>query len=160
MVVDGEVPANLYFIPGLSDLVSPQDIDKDHFSAVLMVDCGEPQRCGTWLEPMLSGKRLFCLDHHSTNEFVGEVAVIEPQAVAAGEIVCAICQEAGLNFDDDSALSLYTAIAGDTGCFRYLNTTPRCLNQCATLLPQVDFELIRIQLFATSQVQKYSSRHY
>jgi len=140
------VPPNLRFLPGLDLMLDPSALDMLP-EAVLLVDCGELSRTGDWLEPMLRDEPLYCIDHHATNAFEGAAALVEPEAAAAAELAAALIFSAGIQPDKDTALCLYCGLAADTGCFRYLNTTPRSLRQAARLMPQVDLELVRIKLF-------------
>lgn len=146
MVLADEVQLNLCFLPGLTRMIKPRDIDIRPES-ILLVDCGDPARAGAWLPPLAAGKQLYCIDHHISNDFQGSAALVEPEAAAAAEIVAALIQQAGIDPDADTALCLYSGMAADTGCFRYLNTTPRCLRLAADLLPKIDLELVRIHLF-------------
>ena len=147
MLVHDEIPKNLRFLPGLEKMVAPDSVDDSQYSAVLLVDCGEAKRCGPWLEPMLSGKKVYCIDHHISNVFHGDLAVVEPNAGATAESVAAIALQAGSVISDSAALNLYAAMAADTGCFRFNNTTSRSMEIAAVLLPQIDLETIRIHLF-------------
>lgn len=147
MLLHDIVPQNLRYLPHLAEMTAPETIGSADYDAVLLVDCGEARRTGAWLAAMLPGKKLYCIDHHISNDFHGDLALVEPHAAATGEIIAALCEYAGLCPDDDSALCLYSAMAGDTGCFRYLNTTARCLRLAGWLLPRVDLEAVRIHLF-------------
>ncbi len=140
------IPANLDYLPGLAQMLDPADLDIPG-EAVLLLDCGEPRRTGTWLEPMLPGKRLYCIDHHISNAFRGDLALVEPEASAASEIVAALALSEGRTISDEAALCLYSGMVADTGCFRYNNTSSRSLALAARLLPQVDLETVRIRLF-------------
>ncbi len=146
MILSDPVPENLQFFPGLEKMraLRPEDQQAE---AVLLLDCGEARRTGTWLEGLLPGKKYYCIDHHQSNAFQGDYAVVEPKAAAASEIVAAIAREAGILPTADVAMCLYAGIVGDTGCFRFLNTTPRTMDLAAWLMPQVDREIIRIKLF-------------
>ena len=147
MLRHDDPPHNLRFLPHVEEMQHPQHINWDDYEAVLLVDCGEVSRTGPYLQAHLAGKQLYCIDHHISNAFSGQLAVVEPQAAAAGEIVAAICLAGEVPICDKVALCLYSAIAADTGCFRYLNTSQRALVIAAQLLPQVDLELVRIKLF-------------
>ena len=140
------VPDNLRYLPHLQQMIAPEDLDIPG-EAVLLLDCGEPRRTGNWLAELLPGKKLYCIDHHISNAFQGDLALVEPQAAAASEIVAALALAEGGQLSDDAALCLYSGMAADTGCFRYNNTSPRCLALAAQLLPQINLETVRIQLF-------------
>jgi len=140
------VPWELNYLPHLDKMRAPQESDKDA-AAVLLIDCGDVRRTGTWLESLLPGKKFYCIDHHASNAFSGDYSVVEPDAAAACEIVAAIAKEAGIQPDDDTALCLFSGMVGDTGCFRFQNTKRRTMELAAWLLPQVDLETVRINLY-------------
>ena len=62
------------------------------------------------------------IDHHPSYEGFGKVSCVDPSRAACGEIVYEICRELGV-MTQEVALPLYVAIATDTGCFVYTNTT-------------------------------------
>ena len=140
------VPANLTYLPHLDKMMDPAELDIPG-QAVLLLDCGEARRTGSWLADMLPGKKLYCIDHHISNAFQGDLALVEPEAAAASEIVAALALADGRKISDEAALCLYSGMAADTGCFRYNNTSPRSLALAAQLLPQINLETVRIQLF-------------
>ena len=147
MVLEDEIPQNLHFLPEVELIVHPQQILRRP-AAVLLVDCGEVSRVSRgWLDTYI-GLPFYCIDHHISNDFKGELAVVEPDASSTGEIVAALCETAGQPLSTEAATCLYSAIVSDTGCFRYENTTPRALEIAARLLRLgVDMEQVRIKLF-------------
>jgi phosphoesterase RecJ-like protein len=152
IILEDEIPQNLCYLPGVEIIMRPQGIDRLP-SAVLMVDCGEFRRVSNgWLESY-ADLPVYCIDHHVSNEFKGELAVVEPDASSTGEIVTAMCDAAELPVCIDAATCLYSAIVSDTGCFRYDNTTPRALETAAKLLRMgVDMEQVRIKLFESRSI--------
>ena len=146
-VLEDDIPQNLYYLPGRELILRPAQL-RAQPAAVLLVDCGAARRASRgWLDAYVHLPH-YCIDHHSSNDFQGELAVVEPQASSSGEIVAAISMEAGLPINSEAAICLYSAIVDDTGCFRYQNTTPRALSMAAKMLEQgVDKEQVRIQLF-------------
>jgi len=146
MVIPDAISENLKYLPGLSLIIKPEEIDIE-VAAVLMLDGRGLHRTGSWLEPYLPGRKVYCVDHHMGSFFEGDHLVLEPEASATAEIITAIIEEAGIDPDPTVAMNLYSGIVADTACFRYLNTTPRCLAQAAKLLPKVDIEKVRIHLF-------------
>ncbi|MBR0375952.1 MAG: GNAT family N-acetyltransferase [Firmicutes bacterium] len=143
----GEAPKNLSYLPGLDLFVDPAAVSPADFDAVLLVDCSELARAGGFMPALCAGKRIYCIDHHQVAQPEGVISVVEPEAAAACEIISCILREAGFAISDEAALCLYSGIASDTGGFRFRNTTPRCLTEAASLLPQIDSELVRIRLF-------------
>lgn len=81
-----------------------------------------------------------CLDHHGSNEGYAAHSCVLPEAAACGEIILAVLQEMGVALNGHMAMLLYMAIATDTGCFVYSNTTPQTHRAAALLLEQ-EFDL-------------------
>ncbi|HHV94608.1 MAG TPA: bifunctional oligoribonuclease/PAP phosphatase NrnA [Firmicutes bacterium] len=95
--------------------------------AVIVEDC-EPDRCGGLVPFLKSGVPVINIDHHGTNRGFGEAFYIDSQAAATGEIVYELITEhMGVSLTRDMATNLYAALSGDTGTFRYSNTSSRVL---------------------------------
>ena len=65
-----------------------------------------------------------CLDHHPSNKEFAKELVLHGKAAAAGEVIYLVAKELGVDFDLPMWEALYIAVATDTGCFRFSNTTP------------------------------------
>ena len=63
------------------------------------------------------------IDHHRANSVPGEMRYVDPNAAACGEIMLELFGAMGAEVDVYAARALYTAVATDTGCFRYSNVT-------------------------------------
>ncbi|MGB8361320.1 MAG: DHHA1 domain-containing protein, partial [Acidimicrobiia bacterium] len=77
---------------------------------------------------------LIVLDHHVTNEGFGDIAVVDPESAATGEVVYALLEVLGWDVTPDVAQCLHTALVTDTGRFQYANTTPRTLEIASRLV--------------------------
>ena len=73
------------------------------------------------------------IDHHPSFEGFGEAHCVDISRAACGEIVYDICRELG-EITQEVALPLYAAVATDTGCFLYANTTANTHRVAAALL--------------------------
>ncbi len=73
------------------------------------------------------------LDHHRINTVEGEIRVVDPEKASCGELILALFDEMGVELDSYLAGALYTAIATDTGCFRYSNTNEETFLAAARL---------------------------
>jgi len=73
------------------------------------------------------------IDHHPSFEGFGAAQCVDSSRAACGEIVYEICRELG-EITQEVALPLYAAIATDTGCFLYANTTANTHRVAAALL--------------------------
>lgn len=65
-----------------------------------------------------------CLDHHPSNRDYARETVLHGSAAATGEIVYLLARELGVEPDLPIWEALYIAVATDTGCFKFSNTTP------------------------------------
>ena len=73
------------------------------------------------------------IDHHPSFEGFGAHHCVDQTCAACGEIVYEICRELG-EVTAQVALPLYAAVATDTGCFVYANTTANTHRVAAELL--------------------------
>ena len=89
------------------------------------------------------------IDHHPSQEFFARETCLEADRAACGEIVYAICRELG-PITREIALPLYAAVATDTGCFVYANTTANTHRVAAALLETgIDYFAVNKRHFRT-----------
>ena len=89
------------------------------------------------------------VDHHPSFEGFGTYQCVDPARAACGEIVCDICRELG-PLTAEIALPLYAAVATDTGCFVYANTTDNTHRVAAALLETgIDYFAVNKRHFRT-----------
>ncbi|MDO8609972.1 MAG: DHH family phosphoesterase, partial [bacterium] len=73
------------------------------------------------------------IDHHITNEYKGEVNILDVNASATTEILFRVFQDWNITITPDMATALYSGMAGDTVFFKYL-INPRKLFSIMTEL--------------------------
>lgn len=89
------------------------------------------------------------IDHHPSFEGFGRACCVDPTRAACGEIVYEICRELG-EITQEVALPLYAAVATDTGCFVYANTTANTHRVAAALLETgIDYFAVNKRHFRT-----------
>ena len=89
------------------------------------------------------------IDHHPSNEGFGKENCVVAEAAACGEILYDIIREM-TQVTPQIAMLLYVAIATDTGCFVYSNTTARTHAIAAELLGfGIDVSQVNRALFRT-----------
>ncbi|MDE7219508.1 MAG: DHH family phosphoesterase [Oscillospiraceae bacterium] len=89
------------------------------------------------------------VDHHPSFEGFGEAQCVDASRAACGEIVYEICRELG-EISPETALPLYAAVATDTGCFVYANTTANTHRVAAALLETgIDYFAVNKRHFRT-----------
>jgi len=125
------VPKLCRFLPGNEKFTNsiPPLIDLD--MPIILVDCNGPDRAGV---EGLNFKYSVVIDHHETEKDFGDIKWVEREAAATGMMVFYMLKEMGIRMTRDIAVNLYSAIAIDTGTFRYSNTTPEVLRVGAELI--------------------------
>lgn len=89
------------------------------------------------------------IDHHPSFEGFGADQCVDPSRAACGEIVYEICRALG-EVTAEVALPLYAAVATDTGCFVYANTTANTHAVAAALLDTgIDYFAVNKRHFRT-----------
>ncbi len=74
-----------------------------------------------------------CIDHHQSNNGFADIDIIVPEAPATGSLIAEALRHLGGRMTRDIAEPLYVAIATDCGWFRFPNTSPETLVECAEL---------------------------
>lgn len=97
-----------------------------------------------------------CIDHHATNNVVAAYKLVMEDAAATGEIVFEIIKEVGIPLCKTMAKCLYAAIASDTGCFKYSNTTKNSHLITAELINYLeDFAAINQKMFEYESIKDF-----
>lgn len=126
------VPSNLAFLPQ-AGLVPPGDFPLEPETMVVM-DVGSKDRLGELASAAGRSGTLIVLDHHITNEGFGDIAVVDGEAAATGELVADLLQLLGWAITPEIATCLHTAIVTDTGRFQYSATKPSTFRLAAGLV--------------------------
>jgi len=123
------VPGQYKFLPGWEKFASLQRVPVQ--SVLVLVDCNSPERAGVEKHHFLKS---VVIDHHSTESDFGDVRWIVPGAAATGHMIYAVIRAMGMKPTKSMAENLYSAIAVDTGTFRYSNTSGKVLRAAAELV--------------------------
>ena len=110
-------------------LSSPDDYD-----AVLALDCAEKSRIGFSKDFVDNAEPLINIDHHGTNDFFGDINLVDEKSSSTGELIYRLIKNAGFSMDPVIAENIYAAIMTDTGSFKYSNTTPLCFRIAAEMM--------------------------
>lgn len=133
MVCPESVPTVYRFLEG-SERVS-QKMDPDFQpEVVIALDCAERARLSLPEWPI--GALLINIDHHISNSGFGHISLVRSDASATGEIVYDLLAEFGMPMPPSVATAIYTAIATDTGFFRFNNTSGKVLRTASTLVDE------------------------
>jgi phosphoesterase RecJ-like protein len=116
------LPDKYRFLPGAH---MAADCDNAPFvpDSLVVLDCGDIERLGKGIGFYEKASTVLNIDHHISNTMFGNLNIVDTNAAATAEIVYQVIKLLGINMDLDIATCLFTAIAADTGCFKYDNTT-------------------------------------
>ena len=128
-------PEQFRFLPGWEGIRNVLPGRPGDFTLVL-VDCQTHARAALEGAGFL---KTLVVDHHEPDirkpgETAADIIWIEPSSPAAGLMVYDLIKALGVEIDRWMAENLYTAIATDTGSFRYANTTAGALDAAAALV--------------------------
>ena len=100
------------------------------------------------------GRIDLAIDHHPSNEFFAQETCLEADKAACGEIVWKIADRLGI-MNSAIATPLYVAVATDTGCFVYGNTTPHTHRVAAALMEQdIPYQALNKRHFRTKSLRR------
>ncbi|WP_411675789.1 DHH family phosphoesterase [Caproicibacter sp.] len=117
---------------------------------VAAVDIADEKLLGEPLESEWGGKIDLCVDHHPSNTLYAAETCLNPKAAATCEIIFDLLRELKVEITPDIAAPLYTGITTDTGCFKYINVTPRTYRIAADLVETgIDAPTINREMFDT-----------
>ncbi|MGI6168014.1 MAG: DHH family phosphoesterase [Eubacteriales bacterium] len=138
-----EIPRRFIFAVGdLQKSVLPEALPAG-YSRVISIDTPSIAQMGR-LSGFFGNRVDIMIDHHRLGEIYADY-YIDPGAAAVGEIIYDISREflrRGLirKIPERFDLLAYIAIASDTGCFRYSNTTPATHMRAADLMSAGSFD--------------------
>lgn len=126
------IPRILTQMVGDTPFANTQMFDPSGWTPVA-VDCADGIRFGEDVGRMFPEIHAN-IDHHISNTAYSKNNLIDPTAAATGEMLAGMLMDLEWPLDGVTAQALYTAIATDTGMFRYETTSPRVFEICAELM--------------------------
>jgi phosphoesterase RecJ-like protein len=78
--------------------------------------------------------KVVAVDHHLSRDPIGPVIYADTSAAACCQILAALAVAAGMTLDRELALPIMAGLAGDTGWFRFDNTTPAVMELATRLI--------------------------
>lgn len=121
---------------------------------VVSVDVASPNMLSDSFQTLIDriGLRI---DHHATATSFTAWELVEPDAAACAEIIYDLLVLLGVTLDKSMAEALYTAVATDTGCFRYANTTAHSYRTAAACADTgADLNTITQAIFETNTFRR------
>lgn len=107
------------------------------------------------------GKIDLCIDHHGSNTHYARHTLVDAGRSAVGELMWELGELLEVRPSIPFCNAVYTAIATDTGCFRYPNTTPRAHEIAGQCMENgADFGPINKAFFETKSAARFRVEQY
>lgn len=113
---------------------------------IISVDVADTQLMGKY-EKIYGDRVDFCIDHHVSNKDYAKKTLLNADAAAACEVIYDLAKYMGVNITRHCAMSLYTGMATDTGCFKYECTTARVHEIAAEMKRTYDINFAKINRY-------------
>lgn len=143
--------ATSLFTPYLEGYVAAEAFQPDFVVSVDIAGRGLfTPRGEAWLRRGID----LAIDHHPSHEGFAKADCVDAGRAACGELVYDIIRQWG-PVSPEAALPLYVAVATDTGCFMYNNTTPGTHRVAADLMALgIDFQGANKRHFRTKSFKR------
>jgi phosphoesterase RecJ-like protein len=114
----------------------------------VVLDTSVLSRIGTASEMLKLAKESAVIDHHAGSEPFGTHNWVVADAASTGSLMAVLLKELGVPFTPTIAGAIYAALAHDTGCFRYSNTSSESFALAGELKAAgADTAAINVELF-------------
>lgn len=154
---DEKIAAYCTFIEtnvNLGAVFNPNDYD-----LLIAVDIAAERMLGKYKHDFKNHSNTIVIDHHSERDLQGKYTYVDSTVSACGEIIYDILKMSKIEIDKTIATNLYSAIAGDTGCFMHDNTTMSSHIKAGELIALgADFSLANYNLFKFTSKKEFSLR--
>jgi phosphoesterase RecJ-like protein len=149
---DDPAPGTYAFLPGFELFAAAADTETSQTFVAL--DTPQLSRLGAAAPLAESCERLLVLDHHPDAQEFGDLALLDAEAAAVGQMIWRLLPSMGVSPDSDMATCLYVSLVTDTGRFQYSNTTPSVLTDTAGMVATgVDIADVYRRLFESRSAQ-------
>jgi len=119
-------------LPGSDRLVPASRFPREP-AVMVTCDCASADRLASLAGAATRARELIWIDHHRSNDGMGTIPLIDPDASSTCEVVFRLLEEMGATLTDGAAACLYAGLVTDTGRFQYEATTPETLRIAARL---------------------------
>ena len=133
LLVDGEAPSNLAFLPGMDAAEGP-DAAVGTADLALAVDVSCKERLGACAPAFFAAARTAVVDHHSSNPGFAQIDWVDGDAPATAVLVYRLLEAMGGALSREEAVCLYTGLSTDTGNFIYESTSAESFRMMAALM--------------------------
>ena len=133
LLVDGEAPPNLAFLPGMDAAEGP-DAAVGTADLALAVDVSCAERLGACAPAFYAAARTAVVDHHGSNPGFAQINWIDGDAPATAVLVYRLLEAMDGPIAREEAICLYTGLSTDTGNFIYESTSAESFRMMAALM--------------------------
>ena len=133
LLVDGEAPSNLAFLPGMDAAEGP-DAAAGTADLALAVDVSCAERLGACAPAFYAAARTAVVDHHGSNPGFAQINWIDGDAPATAVLVYRLLEAMDGPIAREEAICLYTGLSTDTGNFIYESTSAESFRMMAALM--------------------------
>lgn len=122
-------------LPGSHEVLTAIPVARSSRTLLVYVDCGEKKRVGSGFMSSLDiFPESIDIDHHISNTYFGTLNWVDPKASSTSEMIGRLALAAKSSGNAQMATCLLAGIVGDTGSFRYIQTSPDTFEMAAYLL--------------------------
>lgn len=134
LVAGEDVPERYASLPGADGIVLPAAAPlPGDAPAVVVLDTATPGRLTPGGAALTAGRTVVRIDHHHATAPFGDPCWVDTSSPATAAMVLRLARAAGWRVSPAAADCLYAGILGDTGGFRYANTSVAALEAAAEL---------------------------
>lgn len=153
MVASDDIPDRYSFLSNISEIEKLDEIKP--VELLITLDCGDQDRLGEFKELANKAKTVINIDHHISNNYFGDLNLVNSDASSTGEMIYDLIEKMNLKFNDKINNSIYMAISTDTGSFKYSNTSYHTHEIASNLLKKgIDNEYINNKLYQNNPLSK------
>lgn len=146
------IPYNLEFLYGIDKLTKDWERDYD---LLITLDSSSMDRFGSAQDIVNRAKKKINIDHHMSNNLDFDLNIVKRDYSSTGEVLYELIRDYKLPLDKNIAESIYTAISGDTGSFKYDNVSPQTFRLAADLAEMgIDRNKITTNLYSKNRLSK------
>lgn len=127
-----EVPRWAEELPGREALVEPRSFPEAP-AVMATCDVASMDRLASLARTADRAGEVIWIDHHRSNDGLGTVPLVDPEASSTCEIVFRLVRAIGGDLPDGAAACLYAGLITDTGRFQYQAVRPETLRVAAEL---------------------------
>lgn len=147
-----EEPEERLSFMNVDTIVYTEEAPTLKYDLCICVDCADIKRLGSRVKIFENAEKTVNIDHHVTNNEYADENIVDGSASSAAEVLYGLLEYMQIEITREIAFYLYTAIASDSGCFKYECASPKTMRIAAKLMEkEIDHAYICRKLFDTEK---------